>query len=195
MNRGLRRQLEAIYREKIDSSARSALSGPPAELKKSEVEQLEAYSKLLTFAEPRWTADAGLAMIVALLCVAVAAFLWSEKVPRTSISLGVETESLQGNLSNDSRVDNLFKSQLIHFERLSKIQAPNLGLSVKESEGDAWFRLEGGQITLQSLDVEKGALLIWLLTAIGIPLRKYEADAWHSDCRRYRNGYRRPKIE
>jgi hypothetical protein len=47
----------------------------------------------------------------------------------------------------------------MHFERLTKIQAPNLGLSINDNAGDAWVRLEGGQISLQSLQLDKGALL------------------------------------
>jgi hypothetical protein len=45
----------------------------------------------------------------------------------------------------------------MRFENLSDAQAPNLGLAIRGAAGDAWFKLEGGQISLESLQVDRGA--------------------------------------
>ena len=159
MNRRLRKTLQARYRQKMNSCVEKTLRGPATVGLKEELDELENYSKLLQFTQPRWTPDSSFAVIVALLCIAVAALLWSNKVPHTNISLTAVTESLHGNLTTDWNNDEPFRSQLMHFERLAKVQAPNLGLSLNEVEGDAWVKLEGGQITLQSLQVDRDALL------------------------------------
>jgi hypothetical protein len=111
----------------------------------------------LEISRSKWTSDSGIAIVVALLCIAVAAFLWSKPVSNTIISLTVETESLQAGLDQAWHIESPFQTSFMHFERLASIQAPNLGLSIDENQGNAWIRLEGGQITLQSLDVEKDA--------------------------------------
>jgi hypothetical protein len=155
MNRQFRKQLTIRYRGKIDAAVQKALS--EVALPTSDIQELEGYAMLMNLSEPRWKRDSGAAIVVAVVCIAVAALLWTTKVPHTSITLSAMTESLQGTLAEDWHVDNPFQSQLMHFERLSSIHAPNLGLSIKDDQGNAWVKLQGGKIALASLDIDKGA--------------------------------------
>jgi hypothetical protein len=161
MNRRLRQELQAKLRGKIGDAVSHALNSGEdgAGSLKVKLEEIESYSKLLSFCEPKWAADSGLAAAVAVACLAVAGLLWNLKVRRTNISLTVETDSFHGELARDWHLDSPFQAQVVHFERLSAAQAPNLGLSLDESAGDVWFRLEGGQVGLQSLQIDKGAFV------------------------------------
>jgi hypothetical protein len=155
----LRRRLKTQYQRRLDSVVTEAANQPPDGKLSADTDELEKYSKLIEFTKTRWTPDSALAAAIALVCMATAALLWSTKVPETNISLTAETESLQGSLTQAWRVDAPFQSGFLHMERLSNVQAPNLGLNVNQSRGDTWLRLEGGTISLQSLQVSKGALL------------------------------------
>ena len=75
------------------------------------------------------------------------------------MSMTVDTESLRGALSQDWRAELPFQSSSMHFENLSEVQAPNLGLAIRQGMGDAWFKLEGGQINLESLQIDREATL------------------------------------
>jgi hypothetical protein len=60
-------------------------------------------------------------------------------------------------LARPWHIENAFRAPQMHFERLSTVQAPNLGLSLDEKSPDAWFELRGGTVELQSLDIGSGA--------------------------------------
>ncbi len=157
MSRNERARLSEIYRDKIATARRLALDSGKNEELKTEVADIENYAKLLSFVETRWAPDWAVAAIVAVFCLAVASFLWSTKVSTTNISMTLETESLRGTLSHDWRVDLPFQSNAMHFENLSDVSAPNLGLAINGGRGDAWFKLEDGQLSLERLQVDQGA--------------------------------------
>jgi hypothetical protein len=157
MIRGERARLSRLYRERVASAIRLALDPKKSEDLKTNIEEVENYSKLLSLVEARWSADWIAAAIVAVVCLAVASFLWSTKVSATNVSMTLETESIRGMLGHDWRVDDPFQSSAMHFENLSAVQAPNLGLAINGGKGDAWFSLAGGQLTLEGLQVDQGA--------------------------------------
>src|SRR5271157_4620970 len=139
MNSPARRKLEELYKQNVERAITDARNNtvPPAQLK-TDIDQIDRYARLLKLTESKFTAEAGFAVLVAVICVAIAAYLWSHKVQRNSISLTAETESLQGELQTDWRLDNPFRSSLVHLERLNKLDAPNLGVTIDDAEGDAW---------------------------------------------------------
>src|SRR6266436_1862346 len=90
--------------------------------------------------------------------LAVAALLWSKHVSHTNISLAADTDSLGGSVSEDWDVDRpFFRSKLMHLEGLSRIQGPGLGVNFDQNHGNAWIKLMGGKISLESLEINKGA--------------------------------------
>jgi len=92
---------------------------------------------------------------VALVCIVAAGILWSLKIPKTNVSLTVDTDSVTATLANRWQIENAFHSPHMHFERLSMINAPNLGLAIDQGSGDAWFELNGGHIDLQMLEIDR----------------------------------------
>ena len=157
MNRKERARLKNLYRDKVAHAVHAALHPMEAGGLKREVEEIESCSKLLSLVESRWAPDWGAAVMVAVVCLTVASFLWSTKVRSTNVSMTVETGSLRGTLSQDWRVEAPFQSSAMRFENLSDVQVPNLGLAIRGGVGDAWFKLEGGQISLESLQIDKSA--------------------------------------
>ncbi|HEV2986793.1 MAG TPA: hypothetical protein VG759_00015 [Candidatus Angelobacter sp.] len=153
----MRRHLEARREELIAKATRRILAENGPQDIQAEIAQIEACSKLLSAAGPKETHDRAWAFVVAVACVAVAGMLWSFKVPHTDVSASVDTESFRATLAKPWRIDNAFHSARVHAERLSSIEAPNLGLSINQASGDAWFALEGGQIALQTLETGTGA--------------------------------------
>jgi len=151
-----RKLLQTLRKQKLDAVVAKALASPSADLK-SDLEEIDRYSKLLALLEPRWTPDFGIAAVVAILCITLAAFLWSEPVRRTNVSLAVETQSVRAVFARDWEFEPSFRSSAMHFERLSTIDAPNLDLALVTNPGDAWLKLDGGQIELQSLQVRQNA--------------------------------------
>jgi hypothetical protein len=157
MNTDLGSQLAAKREERIASVVRRLLDGDDARNLRPEIEEIDAYSRLLSAKAPvqkrHWRWPAG----VAIVCIAVAGILWSLKIPRTNVSMTVDTDSMTATLAKPWRIDDAFHSPLMHFERLSAIRAPNLGLTIDQSSGDAWFELSGGRIDLQALEIDKDA--------------------------------------
>ncbi|HUP61926.1 MAG TPA: hypothetical protein VNA69_16080 [Thermoanaerobaculia bacterium] len=159
MNDEARASLASQRDERIAKAAQRLLSGETARDVQADLDDIDAYSKVLNAIGPskprrlNWIAPA----IVGLVCVAVAGVLWSVKVPRTSISMAAQTGTMRFSLARRWQIENAFHSKRMHFERLSTIQAPNLGLSIAEASPDAWFELRGDAIDLQILDIDRGA--------------------------------------
>jgi hypothetical protein len=156
MNADVGSQLAGRREERISAVVRRLLDGVEARDLQPELEEIDAYSRLLSMRpvekENRgWLWPAG----VALVCVVVAGILWSVKVPQTRVSMSVDTDSVTATLAKPWHIDDAFHSPLMHFERLSTINAPNLGLAIDQGSGDAWFELNGGHIDLQMLEVGK----------------------------------------
>ncbi|HEY6138231.1 MAG TPA: hypothetical protein VI670_10755 [Thermoanaerobaculia bacterium] len=149
-------QLASRRDERIGAVVRRLLDGVEAHELRPELEEIDAYSRLLAVRPPQkqtrsWLWPAG----VALVCVVAAGILWSLKIPQTNISMTVDTDSVTATLGKAWRIDDAFHSPLMHFERVSRINAPNLGLEIDQTSGDAWFELKGGRIDLQMLEVDK----------------------------------------
>ncbi|MEK6374772.1 MAG: hypothetical protein AABO58_19000 [Acidobacteriota bacterium] len=150
--------LEARREERIERTARRLLEGEDVQELLPELQQIDAYSRLLATTGPKhrerkWVWPA----VVVLVCVTVAGILWSLKVPRTNISMMVDSDSLAATLRSPWRAENVFHSSLMHVERVSTINAPNLGLAIEQHAGDAWFELKGGDIGLEMVEIERNA--------------------------------------
>ena len=156
MNRLSRAKLAVRYRQAVQHAVDKVLSGATRDELKNDIDEINYYGALLDRTQRRWTPEAGIAIVVAFVCLLVAGFLWEKKVP-FSISLQAETEGLHGELQKKWHADHLFQSQLLRFERLCQIDAPNLGVSINNPKCSAWVRLEGGQISVQSLQIDEGA--------------------------------------
>jgi hypothetical protein len=158
MSDEVHKSLASRREERIANAARRLLAGDPAAEVRSDIDEIDSYSRILEAMgppkrRPDWIAPAAVAFV----CIAVAGLLWSVKVPRTSISMAAQTGTMRFSLSRPWHVENAFRSPRMHFERLSTIQAPNLGLSLNEPSPDAWFELRGGTVDLQTLDIARGA--------------------------------------
>ncbi|HKO56215.1 MAG TPA: hypothetical protein VJ276_10080, partial [Thermoanaerobaculia bacterium] len=158
MSGDLGSRLAAKREERIAEVVRRLLDGDEARDLRPELEEIDAYSKLIAARPPaqknrHWMWAAGVACV----CVVVAGILWSLKIPRTNVSMKVETEAFTATLAQPWRIEDAFHAPLMHFERLSLIHAPNLGLDLEQGSGDAWFELSGGRIDLQTLEIEKDA--------------------------------------
>jgi hypothetical protein len=157
MTQEQRIQVREKLRQKTQLAVTQALGNGEAARLKATLDELEDYSKLLAITEGTWTRDSGLAVAVAIICLAVAGVLWSAKVRHTHVSLVTDTDSLHGDLSRDWRLEDPLAAPVMHSERLSAAHAPGLGLSVEDPGGDNWFRLDGGQVVLEYLQVDKNA--------------------------------------
>ena len=157
MSDDLRGSLEAQRKERIARASRRLLDGESPQAIRPDLEEIDAYSKLLAAAEPPRQRTWIMPAVVAVVCVVVAGLLWSMKVRRTNVFMTADTESLRFVLAQPWRLENAFHSPQIHGERLSTIHAPNLGLNFDESSADAWFELRGGTSELETLEVDGGA--------------------------------------
>ena len=156
MNTDFGGQLASRREERIAAVVHRLLDGVEARELRPELEEIDAYSRLLSTRPPKkegrsWLWPAGVAFV----CVVAAGVLWGLKIPQTHVSMTVDTDSVTATLAKPWRIDDAFHSPLMHFERLSKINAPNLGLAIDQGSGDAWFELNGGHIDLQMLEVDK----------------------------------------
>ncbi len=158
MNADVSSRLARMREERLAAVVGRLLAdGGDAHGLRTELEEIDAYSRLLSATTPKeqrhWLWPAAVAFV----CVVVAGILWSLKTPRTNVSLNVDTSSVMTTLAGPWRIDDAFHSPHMHFERLSTIQAPNLGLNINQGAGDAWFELDGGHIDLQTLEIDKDA--------------------------------------
>jgi hypothetical protein len=159
MSDDLRDSLEAQRKERIARASRRLLDGESAQAIRPDLDEIDAYSKLLAAVEPARQRTWIMPAVVAVVCVAVAGLLWSMKVRRTNIFMTADTESMRFVLARPWRLENAFHSAQIHGERLSTIHAPNLGLNFDESSADAWFELSGGTSELAALEIDGGVSL------------------------------------
>jgi hypothetical protein len=155
----LRRSLEKKRKEAVQAAVCEALAAEAADDLQSGIAKIETYSKLLSASEPGRSHDWIWAGAIGALCVTLAGVMWSVKVPRTDVSAVVNTSSFTTRLTTRWRIDSAFASGAMHVERLSTINAPNLGFDFAESSGDSWFKLEGGNIALQTLAIGEHASL------------------------------------
>jgi hypothetical protein len=160
----MRRKHRIALREKLGRKVELAVKQALAEAGdspglKTVLDDLENYSKLLAATEPSWTRDFVAALAVVIVCVAVAGVLWSCRVERTNVSLTVETDSLHATLAKKWDFEEPLRGQAMHFADLSTVHNPKLGLTIDSADGDVWFRLDGGNIVLQSLQVGQNANL------------------------------------
>ncbi|HEV7429304.1 MAG TPA: hypothetical protein VGQ46_23370 [Thermoanaerobaculia bacterium] len=158
MSDDVRESLASQRDDRIARAGQRLVSGDAASEVQPDLDEIETYSRILDAMGPKkrrtnWIVPA----VVAFVCVTVAGVLWSVKVPRTSISMAAQTGTMRFLLAQPWHIENAFHSPLMHFERLSTIQAPNLGLSLNEKSTDAWFELRGGTVNLEMLDIGRGA--------------------------------------
>jgi hypothetical protein len=158
MKASLRRLLRAKREEQIEKATREIVARGDAVAAKAALEQIQIYSALLAEADRLPAREWMWPAVVTSLCIAVIGILWSVHVPRTDVSLSLDTTSVRAVLTDSWRLEDAFHSPLMHFERLANIAAPNLGISI-EGSNDAWVELEGGQIVLQSLEFKDKAML------------------------------------
>ena len=152
-----RSQLQRSFARRLDDVVRRLASGNPIAAVKDDIEWLDSAAKVLALKPTRWTNDSLAAVLVALLCVTVASALWGTTLSRTNISLNVQSDSLRADIAKDWRFDPRISGEVVHLERVTSLQAPNLGIVVDNDQGDAWVRLQGGRIVLQSLHLPSGA--------------------------------------
>jgi len=165
VNSRSRRLLRLKRDEQIEKLTRDIVEGTEGVDLKSELARIDAYSNLLSVAEAspgrEWMWPAFLASV----CVAVVGILWSVQISRTDVSVALDTDSLRADLATPWKLENVkngyvFRTtRLMHFDRLDTISAPNLGISIERSSGDAWIELEGGQIALQSLEFKENTFV------------------------------------
>lgn len=156
MTNRLRKSLKIKVKATVLKAIAQGLgNGSSSELKNS-IDEIEMYSKILLYTEPNFAHDSAIALAVAILILLIAGGLWSTKVGHTNVSLVADTDSLHMTLSQQWNLNDSIAGRQIHLDRLSTLQDPALGLSLDDSDGDVWLRVEGGQIAIQSLQVAGG---------------------------------------
>ena len=95
-----RRQLERTFRQQLDLTTERVARGTPLSALHDDLDQLDRYARLLALRPSKWTADSVAAVIVALVCLAVASALWGTTLSRTNISLNVEPIPARGRMSD-----------------------------------------------------------------------------------------------
>jgi hypothetical protein len=159
MNPDVRRLLATKREDQIAKVIQELLDGVAITRLKADLEQIDLYTNLLSATERKTDRNWLWPAAIASLCVAIAGILWSVKIPRTQIASGLSTDSLTATVAKTWHIEDAFHARRMHFERLSMIQGPNLGLTIDHGSGDAWFEVEGGDLTLQMLQVSDGALV------------------------------------
>jgi hypothetical protein len=159
MKAHLRRALRRKRDQQAEKLVRKIISGSNIPEIKSELDNISNYSSLLSVTESLSNREWMWPAVVTCICLTLVGILWSFRVSRTDISLTLDTASLRASLGDGWQIENAFHSSLMHFERLTEISAPNLGISIEPSSGDAWLELEGGQIALQTLELKGNALV------------------------------------
>lgn len=154
-----KRQLKRMYLEKLDLAIQNSLDANKASTLSNDIETAENYAKLLNMTHSTLAGDALVAVIIAVVGIAITAYLWSQQVPSTNIMLTVDTESIQGTLGSGWQIEAPLHCNLIHLENLENIEAPNLGMSINETDSDAWITIDGGHLSLQSLQIDASALI------------------------------------
>lgn len=158
MKTSLRKRLRAKREEQIEAAARDVVARGDVSDAKLAVEKIQVYSALLTEADRLPAHEWMWPALLASLCIAVIGLLWTLHVPRTDVSLTLDTTSVRTVLADAWHLENAFHAPLMHFERLASIAAPNLGLSI-DGSNDAWLQLDGGEIILQSLEFKGNTML------------------------------------
>src|SRR5256885_13346554 len=88
-------QLAISREERITAVVRRLLDGVEARELRPEIEEIDAYSRLLSARPPKkegrsWLWPAGVAVV----CIVVAGILWSLKIQRTNVSMTIDTDSV-----------------------------------------------------------------------------------------------------
>lgn len=158
MKTSLRRLLRAKREEQIDAAAREVLARGDVANTKLAVEKIQVYSSLLAEADRLPAHEWMWPALLTSLCIAIIGILWTLHIPRSDVSLTLDTTSVRTVLADAWHLENAFHAPAMHFERLASIAAPNLGLSI-DGSSDGWLQLEGGEIVLQSLEFRNKTML------------------------------------
>lgn len=157
MSPNLRRRLAAWREERIQKAAKRFVNSDDSRALISDLEEIAACSQLLSAMERRYTWIWPVSIAVA--CIAVAGALWSTRIPRSNISMAVDSDSVRLTLAKPWRSENTFHSSFMRLDRLTTIEAPNLGLALDDTSNDAWVELAGGRIDLATIEIERDAEL------------------------------------
>jgi hypothetical protein len=156
MNHKRRLELKKKLEDKIELAITQGMKGTPDDFKAA-VDQAESYSKLMVLTEPPLTRDSAIALVIAVVVLFVIGILWSWKVGHTNITLVAETERIRTSLGKDWSIDNSLRGDSVKVEHLSALHNPNLGLLLDDASGNIWFRLDGGVIAVQTLQIARAA--------------------------------------
>jgi hypothetical protein len=159
MNWKTRKRLESILEDKRSLAASKALEGTDPDGLGAAIAEAKSYACILEMTQSRWGSDSVIAVILAVVVTIVAGILWSQKVSTTNVTLSVQTDNLSSHLSKSWELATPMHAQVVHLDHVSVLHDPALGLTLDNADSDLWCRFEGGQIVVQSLDIEKGALL------------------------------------
>jgi hypothetical protein len=160
MSKELRQRLEAKRDEAIHEAAERLLKEVDADMGDI-LPRIEAYSKLLAAIKPPPSREWAWAIIVAVLCLSSAGLLWSVRVPRTRITLNLQSDAVELTLAApwSWSGDLPLETSPVHLEALSVLDAPLLGSAIESVRDQAWMTLEGGSASLKQLGVEPNGVL------------------------------------
>jgi hypothetical protein len=105
--------------------------------------------------------EAIVSVVVAMISLGLAGFLWAVRVPETRITLKVHSESValrlaqawswRGHLPLDTR--------LVSLDALTTLASPELFSELTSTQGDAWLTLTGGKAALVALHLEQNGMI------------------------------------
>jgi len=154
--RRLRKRLQQRRQTELHALVSHLLEHPQADIA-DRVRRLETYTEVLTFLQPRISREAMLSVVVAIISLALAGFLWSVRVAETRLTLKVQSTSVamqfakpwswRGNLPLEPR--------LVTLEAMTVLESPELFTRLVSPRGDAWLQVVGGTIALVALHLEE----------------------------------------
>jgi len=154
MNHKQRLDLKKKLEGNIELAITQGLKGRPEDFKAA-LDQAENYSKLLTLTEPRWTRDSRAALAVAIIVLFIAGILWSLNVGHTNITLLAENDRVRTILAKDWSLDSSLHGDSVRLEHVMTLHDPTLGVLLDDPNRNIWFRLEGGEIAVQTLQISR----------------------------------------
>lgn len=153
--RRLRKRLHKKRQTELQDLVAHLLENPNANVADN-LRRLETYTQVLAFLQPRVSREALVAVVVAVISLGLAGFLWAVRVPETRITLKVQSASValrlaqpwswRGHLPLDTR--------LVSLDALTTLASPELFSELTSTRGDIWLKLTGGKAALVALHVE-----------------------------------------
>lgn len=158
--RRLRQRLRKKRQTELQNIVSHLLENPNANVADN-LQRLETYTQVLAFLQPRVSREAIVSVVVAVISLGLAGFLWAVRVPETRITLKVHSASVALRLAQPwSWRGNLpLDTQLVSLDALTALASPELFAELTSTRGDVWLKLTGGKAALVAFHLEQKGIV------------------------------------